>query len=87
MKKNIYIYLKNTYYLISFSFYFLSNIPATTIRSRLKPLDVRTDPWTRIEGPVDRVLVVKTNMCMTEYGVQMLVYPRKVKLSTVKLKD
>jgi hypothetical protein len=37
-----------------------SLIPTTTIRRELKPLDTITDPQTRLGGPIDRMLVVKT---------------------------
>ncbi|KAK2367615.1 hypothetical protein QL285_080880 [Trifolium repens] len=36
-----------------------SSIPATAIRKRLKPLDVRTELRTRLDGPVGRILVIK----------------------------
>jgi hypothetical protein len=36
-----------------------SSIPATAIERRLKPLDERTDPSIKLDGPMDRILIVK----------------------------
>jgi hypothetical protein len=38
-----------------------SLIPATAIGKEMEPLDVRTDPRTRLNGTVGQILVVKNN--------------------------
>jgi hypothetical protein len=36
------------------------SIPTTAIEKELEPFDLINDPQTRLGGPVDRILVVKT---------------------------
>jgi hypothetical protein len=39
-----------------------SSIPATAIGRRLKPLDARTDPRIKLDGPMGRILIVKKTL-------------------------
>jgi hypothetical protein len=46
-----------------------SSIPATMIGKKLKSLDVKTDSWTRLSGPVCRILVVKKILVIWAYSI------------------